>query len=293
MKKTLSLIVIALICAGIICAATLYLIDNQAKPLDSKQSVETESSTNEDENDKPEENKNRYEGLKLVQNTKGIPVLCYHSVRVAPANANANLKSLYVTPENFDKQMKYLKDNGYFTMTMDEFYNYYKDGGNIPEKSVLITFDDGYTDNYTNALPVLKKYGLNATVFMISGSIGKEGYMTEDQLKELETSGFEVQSHTVSHSRLSELSYEVQVKELKDSKASLEKLLNKSIEYIAYPESKFNKETYKACEETGYKLGYNLEGGAGDSTDKPFNIDRTYVGGDYDMERFKGKLATP
>lgn len=293
MKKTLTLIVIALICSGFICGATLYLLNKPAPPVLSSNEDKKDQEENKDAETTDTQKKDRYEGLKLIENTQGIPVLCYHAISNAPANADPNLKTLYVSPENFKKQMQYLKDNGYFTMTMDEFYDYYKNGAKIPEKSVLITFDDGYEDNYTNALPVIKDLGLNATVFMISGSIGTKGYMTAEQVKEMDKSGFEVQSHTVTHSKLSELTYEKQVKELADSKATLEKLLNKKIEFIAYPESKFNDDTKKACKETNYKIGFNLSGGAGDPKDAAYNVDRTYISGAYTMDQFKNKLVKP
>lgn len=295
MKKNLSLIIIALICAGFVCAATLHLLNEPDPEIISSKNDSNEVSLDkiEEETSSKAEKENRYEGLKLVENTKGVPVLCYHAIRKPPANADDNLKTLYVTPENFKKQMQYLKDNNYFTMTMDEFYDYYKNNSKIPEKSVLITFDDGYEDNYTNAYPVLKELGLKATVFMISGNIGTDLYMTKEQLIEIDKNGFDVQSHTVTHSRLSELSYTKQVKELKDSKSALEKLLNKEINFIAYPESKFNDDTKKACKETSYKLGFNLSGGAGDPKDGAYNIDRTYISGLYTMDQFKNKLKNP
>ena len=112
-----------------------------------------------------------------------VLVLNYHMV-------NSRFLSLAVEPEDFDWQMKYLVDHGYHTITPNELYDYLAGNGTLPERPVLITFDDGYVDNYTKAFPILKKYHLKATVFVVTGFLSKrKGYLTWDQVREMEKNG--------------------------------------------------------------------------------------------------------
>ena len=104
-----------------------------------------------------------------------VLVLNYHKV-------DNTFISLAVRPDDFDKQMQYLSDNGYNTITPDELYDSLAGNKELPENPVLITFDDGYEDNYTNAYPILKKYGFKGTIFVISSFLGKnKNYITWDQ----------------------------------------------------------------------------------------------------------------
>ena len=122
-----------------------------------------------------------------------VLVLNYHMV-------NSMFISLAIEPEDFDWQMKYLVDHGYHTITPDELYNYLEGTGTLPDRPVLITFDDGYVDNYTHAYPILKKYNLKATIFVVTGFLSKrKGYLTWDQLREMEKNGITIESHTVTH----------------------------------------------------------------------------------------------
>ncbi|MBR3622573.1 MAG: polysaccharide deacetylase family protein, partial [Selenomonadaceae bacterium] len=111
-----------------------------------------------------------------VENENKILVLNYHKID------NVNI-SLSVPPAEFDKQMKYLKDNDYHTITPDELYASIEGREKLPENPVLITFDDGYADNYTNAYPILKKYDFKATIFVISSFVGNmDHYVTWDEV---------------------------------------------------------------------------------------------------------------
>ena len=127
-----------------------------------------------------------------------IIVLNYHKVD----NVNS---SLSVPPSEFERQMAFLAQNGYHTITPHELYMAFTDGGPLPNNPVLITFDDGYDDNYTNAFPILKKYGLQATIFVITSLMDQNypGYLTWGHAAEMEASGIvTIESHTVSHGSL-------------------------------------------------------------------------------------------
>lgn len=206
--------------------------------------------------------------------TTRIPVLMYHSILYEKDNI------LRVPKEKFEAQMKWLYDNGYHTLSLDELYDAVSGKKPVPEKSVVLTFDDGYGDNYTNAFPVIKKYHFKATVFVITSKIGSahDNYLTAEQIKEMDANGMRVECHTASHQTLDKLSYEAQYKELSESKTALEKLLGRKINYLSYPFGKYNEDTIKSAQQLGFKICFRMNGGAGNVTDNRYEFPRTFVG---------------
>lgn len=218
----------------------------------------------------------------------GIPVLMYHSVGVEAGNP------IVMPLEQFDAEMKYIKDQGYQTLTLDELYDYFENRKPVPDKSVVITLDDGYADNYTSAFPVLKKYGLKATIFVVTSTIDvNPKCLTSSQIKELDKAGIEIESHMVTHRDLDTLSYEEQYKELKESKTALEKLLGRTVDYAAYPTGKYNDDTIKAVKEAGYKMAFSTNGRWSDKSDGIFTLDRVYISTFHSMDVFKERLTNP
>ncbi|GAA0743948.1 polysaccharide deacetylase family protein [Clostridium oceanicum] len=224
----------------------------------------------------------------LIYNDKSIPVLMYHSVDYEKDNG------LRMPKEKFEKQMKYLKDNGYTTLTLDEFYDFLVNNSPIPKKSIVITLDDGYVDNYNNAYPILKKYGLKASIFVITGNIDKDKRtVNSKQIKEMAKNGVMCFSHTVKHDQLDKLSYEKQLDTLKKSKETLENLLNKDSKYIAYPYGKWNEDTIKAVKKLGYTMAVTTEGGWTSKDNGIYTLNRVYVSSLYSMDEFIRRITNP
>lgn len=223
--------------------------------------------------------------IPLTRGDINIPVLCYHDVNPKQSNA------LLLDPEKFKAQMQYLKDNNYIPITLEELYGFLKENKEIPTKSVVITFDDGYKGNYTYAYPILKDLNFKATIFMISDFVNNDLYLSKKELKELSDNGIEIQSHTDKHHDLSKLSKEAQISTMKTSKNNLEAIINKSVDYIAYPFGNSNPSTREAAKEAGYKLGFNLNGKMADKSDNSYNIDRLYISNDYSLQQFINKLT--
>ncbi|MBL4936255.1 polysaccharide deacetylase family protein [Clostridium sp. YIM B02515] len=220
--------------------------------------------------------------VKGIGKSKNIPILMYHSIDYEKGN------ELRIPKDKFREQMKYLKDNGYTPLSLDELYSHMVNGTSVPEKPIVITLDDGYSDNYTNAYPVLREFGFKATVFVITNTVeGGGSYLNAEQIKEMDKNGIDMESHTVSHPRLNELSYDKQMSEMKESKEYLEKLLNKDINYIAYPYGNFNENTLKAVEEIGYKMAVSTKSGLAAKSDGIYKLHRIYISNNYDMEKFK------
>ncbi|EGT3615143.1 polysaccharide deacetylase family protein [Clostridium perfringens] len=229
---------------------------------------------------------NRFDGIKTTTDDINIPVLCYHDV----TSNNPDNNGLLISPEKFKEQLQYLKDNNYTPITLDELYDYLRNNKEIPEKPVVITFDDGYKGNYEYAYPILKEFKFPATMFVIANYVGGSDFMTTEQIKEMSNNGIEIESHTSKHDDLSKLNETEQVETLKNSKISLEKIIEKPVNFIAYPFGRYNSNTRIAAEKAGYKLGFNLNGNFADRKDHNFNIDRIYVNGNDSLKEFESKL---
>lgn len=208
---------------------------------------------------------------------KEIPVLEYHCI-----DDNVwGVPSMFVSPSEFDRQMAYLKENGYTAITFRDLTHADKIA-----KPVMITFDDGYENNYINAYPILKKYNMKATIFLIVKAIGKGHCLKMDQINIMKDL-IDFESHTMSHAHLvnlhgSQLDYEVG-----QSKKELEKLLKKDVFVIAYPFGSYNNQTIEAVRKY-YKYGVTVKSGF--FADKPgyedYQIDRIHVINTTDLDAF-------
>lgn len=227
-----------------------------------------------------------FNGLSLTQDNIGIPILYYHSVSPSADN------EVIITPEILKSELQYLKDEGYTTLTLNEVSDYLLNSSAIPSKSIVITFDDGYMDNYDNAFPILKELGMKATIFCITSKLDGSYYLSPNTIKEMSDYGIDIQSHTVTHPKLDSLTYDEQLTELKESKKTLESITGKPVTSIAYPFGNFNEDTIKAAEASGYSLGFTTNRGLADRNDHYLKIDRIYVSSNYDLKTFKEILST-
>lgn len=233
---------------------------------------------NKEDSDKTDED--RFKNLILTNENIGIPVVYFHSVDPSEAN------EVIISPDKLKQELQYIKDSGYTTLTMTEVYNYLINNKPIPEKSILITFDDGYMDNYTNAFPILKELNMKATIFLISGGIDNGYYLSTDQIKEMSNYGIDFQSHTVNHKYLDELSYQEQLKEVTESREAIKKITKKDVIAIAYPYGNYNNDTLKATEEAGYSLAFTTDRGLADRNDNKLELNRIYVSSNYSLNDF-------
>ncbi|MFA5803321.1 MAG: polysaccharide deacetylase family protein [Melioribacteraceae bacterium] len=193
---------------------------------------------------------------------KEIPIIYYH--RIVESLGEAGKHGIFITAEQFDKHLKYLKNNGYKTITFEEALEIKR--SSAEGKYVIITFDDGYEDNYRLAFPILKKYGYKAIIFLVAGleynswdsknNEPKLKMMNKQQILEMQDYGIEFGSHTLSHSDLTKISHEEAKKELAESKKILEEKLGKEIKSFAYPYGNCNEEVKKIARNTEYKLVY-------------------------------------
>lgn len=229
--------------------------------------------------------KYRFNKTTLINDNRGVPILYYHSVRASADN------EVTVTPKLLKSELQYLKDSGYITLTISELKDYLLNNSPIPKKSIVITFDDGYMDNYDNAFPILKELDLKATIFCITFKLDGSYYLSKDAIKEMSDYGIDIQSHTVNHSELDTMTYDKQLAEFRKSKELLESITGKSVDSIAYPYGKFNNDSIKAARNAGYSLGFTTNRGLADRSDNPLMLDRIYINSNYNLETFKQILS--
>lgn len=182
-----------------------------------------------------------------------MPILMYHSVGFADDHADRRV----VSPEAFERQMRYLHDAGYRVITLEEAVGYLARRDPPPRKTIAITFDDGLANNHRYAYPVLKRFGIPATIFVIVGSVGKEPFLTWGEIEEMVRSGIvDIESHTVSHGWLTGLDDDSLRRELTESKRVLEERLGRPVRYLCYPMGGYDERVKAAAKSAGYEAAF-------------------------------------
>lgn len=181
-----------------------------------------------------------------------IPVLLYHVVKPDPNPANDYEYKL----AEFEKQMAYLHDNGYVTLSAAEFLDALDGKAPAPEKAVLLTFDDNTADFTEHVMPVLQRYGMKAVQFTVTSWIDNRLNMSTEEMKQIDAQGIDVLNHSVNHPMMAELGKEEQRAEIADAGAALEQLLGKKQDVFAYPYGNYNADTMAVLEELGYRAAF-------------------------------------
>lgn len=203
-----------------------------------------------------------------------VPILTYHSID----NSGSIIS---VTKKRFAEQMKYLKSAGYRTITLGELLKLLKADTVLSEKNVVITFDDGYKNNFSEAFPILREYGFNATVFPSTDYIEKKGgllaktpFLSWADIQEMNKYGIEFGSHGCSHPNLPKLSEKELRTELKNSKSMLESNIGESIHCFCYPYGEYNEQVQGILREVGYGGACTIEFGVDNTKDNLFALNR-------------------
>ena len=222
--------------------------------------------------------------VKMVH-PSGIPVLMYHKIGDDKDN------DAVIREDLFREQMKFLKDNGYNPLTMDQLYEYVVNGAAVPEKPVVLTFDDGYADTYTIVYPLMKEYGFPATVFINPGDIGTR--LTWDQVREMHKNGITISNHGFQHVEMGQLSEEKQIENITKAQEALAKEVGiKNNPWFCYPYGDKNEFTDSASKKAGIKMGMAMKSGWAHTGDNPYNILRVWVGNAVDIKHFEERIST-
>ncbi len=210
-----------------------------------------------------------------------VPILLYHYLEYNQDLKDTIRTSLSVTPFWFEKQLEDLRYNGYHTISFADLYTTIEKHSKLPQKPVILTFDDGYRDFYTDAFPLLKKYKAKATVFIIPGFLDKPNYLFDWQVKEIandNTRLVTIGAHTMHHPALTSLDPQKAFEEILDSKKFLEKNYNQPVTVFNYPYGLFNNDVIDLVKKAKFQMAVSTILGDTQSLENIFILPRIRVG---------------
>ncbi len=221
-----------------------------------------------------------------------VPILMYHYISVPPAQADIYRQDLSVTPKNFELQLAYLRKQG-FTSISPETLIYHLGGHKpLPTKPVLLTFDDGYADNYTYAFPLLKRYGFRGTFSLVTESINfnDPNYLSWDQVVEMHRTGMDFGAHTRRHPDLRNQSLDFLRDEIIGSKEDIEAYINEPVRFFVYPSGHYDLNTLQIVQEADFWLAVTTQYGYEHRHDKRFILPRVRIHGADTLVQFIAKV---
>ncbi|WP_307435682.1 MULTISPECIES: polysaccharide deacetylase family protein [unclassified Paenibacillus] len=217
-----------------------------------------------------------------------IPVLNYHSVTIDPGNV------VVISPAKLEEQLAYLHNHGFTPVSLTTFISLIEGKGveAAPEKPVLLTFDDGYIDNYEQAMPLLTKYSFPATLFISPGTSDQEGYLNWEQIKKMQEAGWDIQPHGMTHPHLPQLSADQQAYEILEARKQIEEKLGTKADVYCYPYGEYNKTTLKLLKDHGFRYAFTIEQGYATNQQSPYLLKRLFINGEESLKSFIRKLST-
>ena len=214
-------------------------------------------------------------GLK-AEGYQTVPILVYHNFSKKKSDKTA------VSQDDFESQMKYLKQHDYHVISIDQLLGFINYKEQIPEKSIVITFDDAWRSIFDIALPILIKYGFTATFFVYTDFIGGGKAMTWKQIETLSKIGFDIQCQEYFKSLEMEISYPKQL---------IKKNLNIDCKYLAYPYGETNNLVIAMLKKYGYRAGFTIDRKPNPFFTDKYRICRSVIYGSFDMDKFKNNLS--
>jgi peptidoglycan/xylan/chitin deacetylase (PgdA/CDA1 family) len=222
-----------------------------------------------------------------------VPILVYHNFSKTKSEKTA------IARDDFDAQMKYLKQNNYHVISLDQLMEFIDYREQLPEKSIVITFDDAWLSAYDIALPILKKYDFTATFFIYTDFIGGGKALSWKHIKALSKSGFDIQCQTKTHRNLSIPKKNEPFKEYFKSieteitypKKLFKKMLNKDCKYLAYPYGETNNLVIAILKKHGFRAAFTVGGEPNPFFIDKYRINRSEIYPDHDIEKFKNNLS--
>lgn len=214
-----------------------------------------------------------------------IPVLAYHSV-----SKNGTENRFTVSSAEFRQQMKYLHDEGYQTISLQQFRTILQGKVKNNGKQILITFDDGYENTYTEAYPIMKQYGYIATLFVITDWMDGRNYINWDQAKLLHRNGWDIMPHTKNHKSLPLLTKGDQLDEITSAKRNIENHLHTKVRVFAYPYGFRDKTTVDILKSNGFDYAFTFENGITDASQDPLLMKRLIIWGNKSLASFEENM---
>lgn len=225
------------------------------------------------------------------QTTVSVPVLMYHKI-----NSYYQEASLYrILPDEFDWQMQYLKEHGYHTVDLGAVLDHFQKGQSLPAKPIVITFDDGFRDNYLYAYPILQKYGFTATIFVVTNTVASPEttnmMLNWDQIREMADNGITIGCHTLDHENLVRVDLAEAKRQIADAKNVLQEQLGRKIDFFAYPFGEHNPDVENIVRGSGFRAAVTVNPEPVSTADNPFALNRMGIYSNLDRPGFIEKVG--
>lgn len=219
-----------------------------------------------------------------------IPIITYHHVLPSDAKVDDSILNspFTISDSEFYKQMLFLSQNDYEAINLEQLMH--RKEKQTYKRLIVITFDDGWVDNFEYAFPILKSFNVPATFFVITSYIGSAGCMSQDQLLEMQQSGMQIESHAHTHTPLELLSNSEIQWEVTHSKKLLEKNLEKQVKFMSFPHGSYNKTVVQTVKSSNYSGCGTSNFGYAVSSTKMHELPRILIRKNHDISQF-GKLA--
>lgn len=220
--------------------------------------------------------------------TLKVPILMYHYISIPPEDADKYRINLSIPPETFRIQMEYLYHNGYTTIDLYDLSRAIADKQELPAKPIILTFDDGYLDNYENAYPVLQEFGFKGTFFIPTEfiDIGREGYMTWPIIKEMAANGHRFEPHSRTHPDLRSRSHNFLVWEILGPQETLAAHLGYTPRYFAYPSGRYDDKVIQTLRDLHFWGAVTTESGTWHGFEDRYEWTRMRIAYDYSLQDF-------
>lgn len=228
-----------------------------------------------------------------VGRSADVPILMYHYISASPSVQDRIRYGLSVPPEMFEAQLRLLSDNGYTTISLRDLYEYLAVGKALPDKPIILTFDDGYLDNYTNAFPILQKYGMVGTFFVLTGPAddGESAYLTWDMITEMSNAGMDIQLHSREHLDMRNRAFDWLVFQIIGGRQSIEGHTGKPVIFMAYPSGKYDAAVLRFLRGNNFWAAVTTASGVTHTLSEPLLWNRVRISGQMGLGGFARMLG--
>ena len=208
-----------------------------------------------------------------------VPILMYHYVGELPVDADQYRVNLTISAEMFRAHLQYLQDEGYTTISLADLESALRDGTELPEKSVILTFDDGHIDHFTNVFPALQEFGQTGTFFLMTGRLDAQdpAYMSWAQAREMAEAGMSMESHTKNHPDLRERDTDFLIYEIVGSIESITAHTGQAPHFFAYPGGRYDDAALALLDTTDIQRAVTTEFGNLHTTDNVMLLPRLRI----------------
>jgi peptidoglycan/xylan/chitin deacetylase (PgdA/CDA1 family) len=230
-----------------------------------------------------------------------MPILMYHHINNTPPTSTLDA-SLTVTDADFNRQLDYLRCAGYTTVNLSQLYDGIYAGAPLPAKPIVLTFDDGYADAFSDAFPALQRHGFIGAFSIITNWVGGSPDLVNwDQIVTMANAGMEMTSHTLTHEDLNKSPDNIVREQITLSKAALEQHLQRPVPFLVYPAGEpFRSGTparqaqvVKMVQEAGYRGALTASNKLQQNPAAPYAFNRIRVSGGVDIRKFAENMGGP